>query len=147
MTNRKKKVTQIAIVLMLVCTAFISDWVAHRRSATERQQLLQDELRQIGRPAGATQISLNSNFKTTAGVLDEQNRWPGDPQEIPRWYSGKLSELGWAQRGTDVRGNDGVVRFCRNAETLSLTVPLRPDNSPLGMDYRVQLGWGGPWKC
>ena len=147
LTKGVRKVIEIALVLALACTAFVWDWSANGRSATNRQEALKNELGQIGRLSGSKEISLKSSFKTAAGVLDQQNTWSGAPRELARWYSSRLRNLGWTSRSDESRGDAEVVKFCRNEETFTLTVRSRKAGAPEPIDYEVQLGWGGPWKC
>ncbi len=148
MSPGNKKLVQIIMFAAVVIVIFKVDWWLHGERPTQQQESIKKELREIPRYPDSKQVSLNSTYKTTSGVLDEENVSNRDSVVIEQWYSSEVGRLGWVSIGTDMRGKEKVLKFCRNNETANLII--RQNESRVGArdtSYKVQIGWGGPWAC
>jgi hypothetical protein len=148
MSEGSKRFFQIVGFMAVAIAIFKWDWWLHGGRATQRQELLKKELSEIGRCPDCKQLSLNSTYKMTSGVLDEQDISSREAPEIEQWYSSELARLGWVSKGMEMHGREQIHRFCRNNETVYLTIPQVEEGSgDRDTTYKVQIGWGGPWVC
>jgi hypothetical protein len=142
-----KRTLQVVGVMALAVAIFKVDWWFNSERATQRQETLKKELREVPRYPDSKELSLDSTYKTTAGVLDQRNNAPIEAAALEDWYLSKLPPLGWAIKDSEIRSREKVLRFCRDKEGLNILIPQ--EKAPPGgtLTYRVQIGWGAPARC
>lgn len=146
MGSRTKRALIIGVGFLVMMCILLADWKINGTKALQRQNKVMEEFDEIRPIPGALLITKNSNYKTAVGGVNAVYEIKGvGTSAIEQWYAQEFDRLHWVPLGEKVHLSKRRKRFCRNGETAILILPEQITGSQ--MEYEVQVGWGGPYKC
>jgi len=144
----RRKTRSICIVVALLFAIFAIDWQISGKKATQRQEAVRNELQQLPPFPSSIRETVNSTFKTTAGVIVEERTVASPESAVEDWYSEEFARLKWKRLSVQRSEERTVMKFCQNNETAVVSIQQDSGaNDQATLHYSIQIGWGSPFAC